>query len=75
VKYLGGELKFTIDQHGLQDIDDAAAATGAATSVTDWDARPSQGEPWLWKKHEFLDRMEEGRIAAPLSSNGYRKAA
>lgn len=60
VKYLGGELKFTIDQRGLQDIDDAASATGAASQVTAWDARPSQGEPWLWKKHEFLDRVEEG---------------
>ncbi len=60
VKYLGGELKFTIDQRGLQDIDDAAASTDAAAAVTDWDARMSQGEPWLWKKHEFLDRVEEG---------------
>lgn len=60
VKYLGGELKFTIDQRGLEDIDEAAASSGAAAEVTAWDARPSQGEPWLWKKHEFLDRIEEG---------------
>lgn len=60
VKYLGGELKFTIDQRGLEDIDEAAAAAGAANQVTGWDARPSQGEPWVWKKHEFLDRVEEG---------------
>lgn len=49
-------------------IDDAAA-NGAtisgtlrspAAAVTDWDARPGLGEPWLWKKVEFKDRIEQG---------------
>jgi len=60
VKYLGGEVKFTIDQVGLDMIDDAAAGAEAATAITTWDARPGLGEPWLWKKHEILDRFEEG---------------
>lgn len=67
--FLGGEIRFTIDQKGLSLIDTAAeggydVTAGAnfdpATKVTDWDARPSQGETWRDKKEEFLDRMEEG---------------
>ena len=60
VKYLGGEIKFTIDQKGLQEIDDAAVSTDAADAPTVWDARPSQGEAWVFKKLEFLDRIQEG---------------
>lgn len=60
VKYLGGEVKFTIDQVGLDLIDTAAASPDAAAAVTTWDARPSEGEPWIWKKEEFKDRFEEG---------------
>jgi len=41
-------------------IDDAAVSVDAAAAVTTWDARPSEGEPWIWKKEEFLDRFEEG---------------
>ena len=71
--FLGGEIRFTIDQVGLQMIDDAAEgkynpnatdSAGAdydpATMITAWDARPSEGEAWFHKKVEFLDRMEEG---------------
>jgi len=60
VKYLGGEIKFTIDQRGLDYIDTAAASSDAATAPTTWDARPSQGEAWVFKKLEFLDRIQEG---------------
>jgi len=60
VKYLGGEVKFTIDQVGLDMIDDAAASDDAAAGIDDWDARPGVGEPWLWKKQEILDRFEQG---------------
>lgn len=60
VKYLGGEVKFTIDQVGLDMIDDAASSDDAAAAITTWDARPSQGEPWIWKKEELLDRFEQG---------------
>jgi len=60
VKYLGGEVKFTIDQVGLDMIDTAAGSDDAAAGITTWDARMSQGEPWMWKKEELLDRFEEG---------------
>ncbi len=59
VKYLGSEVKFTIDQVGLDMIDEAASSSEAATAPTDWDARPGLGEPWLWKKAEFKDRIEQ----------------
>lgn len=58
--FLGGEIRFTVDQYGLDLIDEAAASAGAATTVTAWDARPSEGEAWFHKKVEFLDRIEQG---------------
>ena len=60
VKYLGSEVKFTIDQVGLDMIDDAASSAEAAAAITTWDARPGLGEPWLWKKSEITDRFEQG---------------
>lgn len=60
VKYLGSEVKFTIDQVGLDMIDDAASSDDAAAAITTWDARPGLGEPWLWKKSEITDRFEQG---------------
>jgi len=60
IKYLGGEIKFTIDQRGLDDIDAAAVSSEAADAPTTWDARPSQGEAWAFKKYEFIDRIEQG---------------
>lgn len=69
VKYLGSEVKFTIDQVGLDMIDEAAADTtgaiypgGSAAAISPWDARPGLGEPWL-------------KVKGPLHSNVYRKAA
>jgi len=59
-KYLGNEVKFTIDQVGLDMIDEAAAGTGAATAITNWNAKIQSGQEWVWKKREFLDRMYEG---------------
>lgn len=44
-------------------IDEAAEGADAATQVSDWDARPSQGEAWVFKKLEFLDRIEQGSNA------------
>jgi len=60
VKYLGHEIKFTIDQVGLDLIDDAAASEDSAGEITTWDATRQDGEPWIWKKHELKDRFEEG---------------
>jgi hypothetical protein len=59
VQYLGSEIKFTIDQEGLDRIDTAAASTDSAGTITTWDARPSEGETWKDKKEEFIDRFEE----------------
>jgi hypothetical protein len=60
VKYLGHEIKFTIDQVGLDLIDEAASGAGAADAPTTWDATLRNGEPWIWRKHELKDRFEEG---------------
>jgi hypothetical protein len=60
VKYLGSEIKFTIDQYGLDQIDEAAGATGAAAAITSWNAQIQTGQEWLWKKHEIMDRFEQG---------------
>lgn len=71
VKYLGSEVKFTIDQVGLDMIDDAAKPTNVAADgvtrlsanpITTWDARPSVGEPWI-------------NTQVPSYSNVCRKAA
>jgi hypothetical protein len=70
--YLGGEIRFAIDQYGLDLIDQAAeggwdpsaqANYDPATQVSDWDARPSEGEAWFHKKMEFVDRIEQGSNA------------
>lgn len=68
VKYLGGEVRFTIDHYGIDLIDDASmngtivdgSTLTPAAAVTAWDAQIGSGQEWLWKKHEFLDRIEEG---------------
>jgi len=43
-------------------IDDAASSDDAAAAITTWDARPSQGEPWI-------------EIQVPSCSDACRKAA
>lgn len=58
VKFLGGEVRFTIDQVGLDEIDAAAESDDSAGHIADWDARPSEGEAWIWKKNEFVDRIQ-----------------
>jgi len=62
--------RFTIDQYGVDMIDntsingyyDTTAGTTRtpATAITAWDASIGSGQEWLWKKHEILDRFEEG---------------
>lgn len=58
-KYLGSEIKFTIDQEGLELVDAAAKSDDSAGTITTWDGRPSEGETWKDKKEEFIDRFEE----------------
>jgi hypothetical protein len=60
VKYLGSEVKFTIDQVGLDMIDEAAKSVDSAGTPTIWNARIQTGQEWLWKKWELLDRFEQG---------------
>jgi len=60
VKYLGGMVKFAIDQYGLRMIQDASTGAGCATAPTTWNAAIHSGQAWLWHKYEFLDRLNEG---------------
>lgn len=60
VKYLGGEVKFEIDHFGIDMIATAAESADAADPITNWAANPTSGQEWLWKKYEFLDRLELG---------------
>lgn len=72
VKYLGGDIKFTIDHYGIDLMERAATgavnpATGTAyapaTAIGNWSATVASGAEWLWKKHEFLDLIEKGSNA------------
>lgn len=67
VQYLGGSVKFAIDQHGLEMIVAAGTSDDAAPSTTVWDASIHSGQAWLLHKYEFLDRLIEG------SNNIYKK--
>jgi hypothetical protein len=60
VKYLGGEARWTVDHYGIDLMDDASYGSGAAATITAWNAVVGSGKEWLWIKHEFLDRIEEG---------------
>lgn len=68
VKFLGSEVRWTIDHYGIDLVDqastDGATIEGAtvdpATAITTWDGTPSAGEPWIWKKEEFTKYIEEG---------------
>lgn len=75
-KYLGGEVRFTIDHFGIDLIEQAAtgaivqgnpfASDGAnvqpAAPITAWNAAINTGQEWLWKKQEFNDRVEQGNV-------------
>jgi len=74
-KYLGGEVRFTIDHFGIDMIEQVAtrslliadpySATGTLTpanAITGWSAAINTGQEWLWKKNELLDRFEEGNV-------------
>ena len=63
VKYLGGEVKFTMDHLGIDLMNTASQASGAATSPGTYTAAPSTGEAWVWKKYQFLDFVEKANIS------------
>jgi len=82
VKYLGGEVKFTMDHLGIdlmlqasQNIlpgqsgalglaNNVGGAIGLpATSPGVYNATPSTGETWVWKKYQFIDFVEQANVA------------
>ena len=62
VKYLGGEVKFTMDHLGIDLMNDAAKSEGAAATPGTYNAQPSTGEAWVWKKYQFLDFVEKANV-------------
>ena len=62
VKYLGGEVKFTMDHLGIDLMNAASIGAGAATSPGTYTAAPSTGEAWVWKKYQFLDFVEKANV-------------
>jgi len=62
VKYLGGELKFTVDHLGLDLMNAASVGTGCATTPGTYTATPSTGEAWVWKKYQVLDFIEKANV-------------
>jgi len=62
VKYLGGEVKFTMDHMGIDLLNDAASASGAATSPGTYTATPGANQEWIWKKYQFIDFVEKANV-------------
>jgi len=62
VKYLGGEVKFTMDHMGIDLLNDAASLAGAATSPGTYTATPGANQEWIWKKYQFLDFVEKANV-------------
>jgi hypothetical protein len=71
VKYLGGEVKFTMDHLGIDLMYAAAQSTApvaaynntfAATSPGTYTATPTTGETWVWKKYQFIDFVEKANV-------------
>lgn len=62
VKYLGGEVKFTMDHLGIDLMYEAASGADAATTPGTYTAAPSTGEAWVWKKYQFLDFVEKANV-------------
>ena len=62
VKYLGGEVKFTMDHMGIDLLNDAASNALAATSPGTYTATPGANQEWIWKKYQFLDFVEKANV-------------
>ena len=63
VKYLAGEIRFAMDHHGINLINEAATSVDAAAPIGGWTATPGSGNQWIFKKYEFLDLIEKGNNA------------
>lgn len=62
-KYLGGEVRFTIDHYGVDQIDAAACdTTNSAGQCSDWNAALQTGQEWAFKRIELNDRFEQGNV-------------
>lgn len=55
VKYLGGEMKFAIDHHGVDLLLDAAGGAQAATSPGTFNCALVDGQEWFFKRFQFMD--------------------
>ena len=68
VKYLGGEVKFTMDHLGIDLMLQAAQNTlpgqiaSAALTPGTYTATPTTGETWVWKKYQFIDFVEKANV-------------
>jgi len=62
VKYLGAEVKFTMDHLGIDLMLDAAQGTGSATTPGEFSATVGSGQEWIWKKFQFLDFVEKANV-------------
>jgi len=69
VKYLGGEVKFTMDHLGIDLMLQAAQnvlpgqISAAATTPGEYTVTPITGETWVWKKYQFIDFVEKANVA------------
>ena len=54
------DCKFEIDRYGLTAIAAAATGSSAATAIGTWTGTPTTGESWVFKKYEWLDKLEVG---------------
>jgi hypothetical protein len=62
VKYLGQEVKFTMDHLGIDLISEAASSAGAATSPGAYTTTVENGQEWVFKKYQFLDYVEKANV-------------
>lgn len=62
VKYLGNEVKFTMDHLGIDMLVDAAYGADAATTAGAFDATVDSGQEWIWRKYQFIDFVEKANI-------------
>jgi hypothetical protein len=71
VKYLGGEVKFTMDHLGIDMINTASQGGSVngtsyaglnADSPGTYTATPGTNQEWIWKKYQFIDFVEKANV-------------